>query len=190
MSQRNDEKREHGDDDVLNFPKGLVGLPELRRWILVDMEPTLPMKWLVSLDKEGFRVPITDPGFFTETYSFEIDDGSQKIVQADDVEDIVVMIISTVKENGRLITGNLSAPLIVNVNNRKGIQCVLEGSDYGLRHEIDQARFGDACQAYAAGHPENVIGTAVDKAMSGKYDQDESTDSVEHDLEEELVDVR
>jgi len=188
MNQQNDEKREHTEGDVLIFPKGLVGLPELRHWILVDMEPTLPMKWLVSLDKEGFRVPITDPGFFTETYSFEIDEGSQEIVQTDDVEDIVVLIISTVKDGGQRITGNLSAPLIVNVRNRNGIQCVLESGVYGMRHEIDTLRFGEACQAYASGHPENVVGTAVDKVMPGQYDQ--KTEPLEQDQEVELVDAR
>jgi flagellar assembly factor FliW len=190
MSQRNEETREYAESDVLHFPKGLVGLPELRRWIMVDMEPTLPMKWLVSLDKEGFRVPVTDPGFYSEKYSFEIDDGSQKIVQADDVEDIVVMIISTVGDQGQRVTGNLSAPLVVNVRNRKGIQCVLESGAYGLSHEIDQVRFGEACQAYASGHPENVVGTAVDKAMTGQYDEDPATEPLERDLEGELVDAR
>lgn len=190
MTQAKDETRSPREQDVLTFPNGLVGLPDLKRWILVDMKPVLPMKWLVSLDREGFRLPVTDPGFYTEAYGFEIDDGSQRIIGAVDVEDVVVMIISTVQAGGKRITGNLSAPLIVNVKNRKGIQCVLEGVSYGLRHEIDQQRFGEACQAYAAGHPENVVGTAVDKAMTGRYDEGQSAEPLEHDPEAELVDVR
>ncbi len=176
--------------DVLTFPSGLVGLPELKRWMLVDMEPPLPMKWLTSLDEEGFRVPVTDPGFYAESYSFEIEDGSQKVLQASDIEDIVVMIISTVYPGGSRITGNLSAPLVVNVNNRIGVQCVLEGANFNMRTEIDNQRFGDACLAYTAGHPENVVGTAVDKVLQGKYDQEQETVPRERELDEELVDTR
>ncbi len=190
MSQANEETRTHRPEDVLTFRNGLVGLPELKRWILVDMEPVLPMKWLQSLDREGFRLPITDPGFYTEAYSFEIDDASQAVINAEDVEDIVVMIISTVHPGGQRITGNLSAPLVVNVKNRKGIQCILESGHYGMRHEINQLRFGEACQAYAAGHPETVVGTAVDKAMTGGYDEDGSAEPTVRDPEAELVDVR
>ncbi|MBU0743694.1 flagellar assembly protein FliW [bacterium] len=190
MQQPYVENRVPGESEVLTFPSGLVGLPEMRRWILVDMEPPLPMKWLKSLDREGFRVPVTDPGFFTEQYSFEIDDASQKVVQAEGIDDVVVMIISTVHAGGSRVTGNLSAPLVVNVTNRIGVQCVLEIGNYSLRQEIHSQRFGDACLAYAAGHPENVVGTAVDKVMQASYDQARAADPRERELDEELIDAR
>lgn len=176
--------------DILTFPSGLVGLPELKRWILVDMDPPLPMKWLQSLDEEGFRVPVTDPGFYAESYSFEIEDAAQKVLQAKQIEDIVVMIISTVYSGGSRITGNLSAPLVVNAANRRGVQCVLENDKFNMRTEIDTKRFGDACLAYTAGHPENVVGTAVDKVLQGQYDQEQETVPQERELDEELVDTR
>ena len=190
MRSESTETREPRQSDILTFPAGLVGLPDLKRWILVDMDPPLPMKWLTSLDREGFRVPVTDPGFFAETYSFEIEDASQKVLKAGQIEDIVVMIISTVYAGGSRITGNLSAPLAVNVNNRIGVQCVLEDANFNMRTEIDDVRFGDACLAYTAGHPENVVGTAVDKVLQGKYDQEQETVPGERELDEELVDTR
>ena len=189
MTQSSDMTREYREEDVLTFPRGLVGLPELKRWILVDMQPVLPMKWLQSLDRDGFRLPVTDPGFYAESYGFEIDDTAQKSIRVDDVDDIVVMIISTVESGGERITGNLSAPLIVNVSNRKGLQYIIEGADYGMKQEIDTIRFGEACQAYAAGHPENVVGTAVDKALAGRYDDEGSSEPSTRDPEAELVDV-
>jgi len=190
MPHSHDEKREARESDVLFFPAGLVGLPQLQRWILVDMDPPLPMKWLQSLDREGFRVPVTDPGFFSEKYSFEIDDVAQKALEAEGIDDIVVMIISTVQAGGGSVTGNLSAPLVVNVTSRVGVQCVLEGSNYDMHKEIDDRRFGDACLAYTAGHPENVVGTAVDKVMWGRYDNKQPVASSEHEPDEELIDVR
>lgn len=189
MQQSHVDKREPHENDVLTFPSGLVGLPDLKRWILVDMDPPLPMKWLQSLDREGFRVPVTDPGFYIEKYSFEIDDASQKVLHAAGIDDIVVMIISTVKAGGSRVSGNLSAPLVVNVTNRVGVQCVLEDANYTLQKEIDNQRFGDACLAYTAGHPENVVGTAVDKVMQSKYDEDRSADPHERELDEELIDA-
>jgi flagellar assembly factor FliW len=190
MRPDNHENREPRQSDILTFPNGLVGLPDLQRWNLVDMDPPLPMKWLTSLDREGFRVPVTDPGFFAEKYSFEIDDASQRILQAEQIEDIVVMIVSTVYPGGSRITGNLSAPVVVNVANRTGIQCVLEGDNYNMRQEIHSQRFGEACLAYEAGHPENVVGTAVDKVLDSRYDQEQEAVPPERVLDEELVDTR
>ena len=133
------------------FPRGLVGLPELKRWILVDMDPPLPMKWLQSLDREGFRLPVIDPGYYVDEYAFAVDAESQELLATDTVDDLLVMIVSTITEGGARITGNLSAPLVVNHRNRRGVQAVLADDSYPLRQEIDQVRFGAAVAACLAG---------------------------------------
>jgi len=147
---RPQEDRKWAQREIL-FPQGLVGLPGLRRWILVDMDPPLPMKWLQSLDREGFRLPVIDPGYYVEEYAFSVDGPSQQLLATDDVDDLLVMVISTITSGGNSVTGNLSAPLIVNYRNRRGVQMILTDGDYPLRQEIDQGRFGAAVAACLAG---------------------------------------
>lgn len=165
MSERNTHNAHREAGAVITFAEGLVGLPELKRWILVDMDPPLPMKWLQSLDREGFSVPVTDPGFFAADFGFEIPDAAQERIGIEDVSDVVVMIISTVGSGGASVTGNLNAPLIVNVNNRKGMQQILNDSRWSLQQPIDTLAFGAACQAYRDGEPERVVGVSVERVL-------------------------
>ncbi len=157
------------DAATLTFRDGLVGLPELKRWILVDMDPPLPMKWLQSLDRVAFRVPVADPGYFHGEYGFEVQAPVLERLGVADPQDLVVMVIATVAVGGDGITGNLSAPLLVNSKNRNGLQMILVDERWNLRHPIDQARFGRACRdvrsvGVADGRP-----TAVDKDRIGGY---------------------
>jgi len=154
---------------TLTFRDGLVGLPDLKRWILVDMDPPLPMKWLQSLDRVAFRVPVADPGYFHGEYGFEVQAAVLERLGVADPEDLVVMVIATVAVGGASVTGNLSAPLLVNSKNRNGLQMVLVDERWNLRHPIDQDRFGRACRdirtvGVADGRP-----TAVDKERTGGY---------------------
>jgi flagellar assembly factor FliW len=165
MYERNTHNAPREAGAVIHFAEGLVGLPGLKRWILVDMDPPLPMKWLQSLDQDDFRVPVTDPGFYAEDYGFEVQEAVQRRLGLDNVGDVVVMVISTISDGGARITGNLNAPLIVNVNNRKGIQQILTDERWPLRQEIDRVSFGAACQAYLDGESDRVLGVSVERVL-------------------------
>ncbi|MDO9694564.1 MAG: flagellar assembly protein FliW [Candidatus Latescibacteria bacterium] len=160
-------KVQNDGDATLIFRDGLVGLPDLKRWILVDMDPPLPMKWLQSLDRVAFRVPVADPGYFHQEYGFEVQASVLERLAVEDPQDLVVMVIATVGEGGRSVSGNLSAPLLVNSKNRNGLQMVLVDERWHLRHPIDEVRFGSACRA--AQTAEAMLSTTVDKDRSGGY---------------------
>ncbi len=167
---------------TLTFRDGLVGLPELKRWILVDMDPPLPMKWLQSLDRVAFRVPVADPGFFHDDYGFEVRPSVLERLGVDDPQDLVVMVIATVGEGGGSVSGNLSAPLMVNSKNRNGLQMVLVDERWTLRHPIDQVRFGIACREARSAEAATWSATAVDKDRSGGYAVGSRNTSVVEDL--------
>ncbi len=59
---------EYADEAVIQLPEGLIGLPELRRWLLLDMDQDVPMRWLQSIDRPGFGVPVMPPVFFADEY--------------------------------------------------------------------------------------------------------------------------
>jgi flagellar assembly factor FliW len=140
----------HRRDDEIILSEGLVGLPNLKRWILKDMDPPMPLKWLESLDRPGFRLPVTDPVYYDEAYAFELDDRAETLLHGPTAEDLVVMIVTNIHDGGERITGNMAAPVVVNVNNRNGLQCILNEQNYCLHHEIDYVRFGNDVAALEA----------------------------------------
>ena len=130
------------EQDVILLPEGLIGLPELKRWILCDMDEDVPMKWLQSIDRAEFCVPVTAPGFFHDGYEVAIPQRIHDMLGGGAVEEHVVLIIATVAAGGERITGNLAAPLVVHSGTRRGIQLALEDRDLSMREEIDYLKFG------------------------------------------------
>jgi len=134
---------DQGPQGVIHMPDGMVGLPGLKSWHLAENNPPLPLMWFQSLDRPGFRVPVVDPGYFDRGFAFELDDHAEAELGSPAAEDLVVMIVTTVHEGGRKVTGNMAAPIVVNTKNWKGLQCILDERKYSLHQEIDYVRFGD-----------------------------------------------
>jgi len=130
-----------GSPGGIHLVEGMVGLPGLQRWELADNDPPMPLMWLQSLDRPGFRVPVTDPGYFDSNYSFDLNCEAESKLGTSSVEDLVVMIVTTVHQGGQKVTGNMTAPIVVNTKTWKGLQCILDDRKYSLHQEIDYVRF-------------------------------------------------
>ena len=133
---------EYDDANVIDLPDGLIGLPKLRRWLLLDMEQDVPMRWFQSLDRPEFGVPVMPPVFFTEEFEIKATTSLQRRLSADGEPDLVTMIIATVHAGGELITGNLRAPLVLDAVTRRGAQLALDDERLSTRQEIDYFKFG------------------------------------------------
>jgi flagellar assembly factor FliW len=119
----------------ITLDSGLIGLPNLKKWTLLKSETDLPIMWLQSLDDKGFRIPVSDPGLFCMSYKPVIPANAQKHFIND--EDIVVMIVTTIPTSGGVITGNLTAPLLVSASGMTGIQIIQENRSYSMRQPLD-----------------------------------------------------
>jgi len=111
------------EEKIINFPEGLVGLPDLKRFIIIDHKDT-PIKWLQSIDDPDMAFIVASPDIITTGYSIDLDKTVKQNLRAEDNNDIVVLVILRV--SGEEIIANLQGPLIINANNMRGAQIVLE----------------------------------------------------------------
>jgi len=139
----------YADRDIITLPEGLVGLPHLRQWILLDMGAGLPLKWMQSVNDGNFGLPVTTPDFYDQDYAPRLPEETLRGMGGS-VGDMVTLIITTVHPGGERLTGNLAAPLLVQPATRRGAQLVLDDQRWPLRQEMDYVRFGLAAQAGAA----------------------------------------
>jgi len=149
----------YAERDVITLPEGLVGLPHLRQWILLDMGPGLPLKWMQSVNDGNFGLPVTTPDYFDQDYAPRLPEETARRLGGSPA-DMVTLIITTVHPGGERLTGNLAAPVVVQPGTRKGAQLVLDDQRWPLRQEMDYVRFGLAAQAgaaEAAGPPAGLI---------------------------------
>jgi flagellar assembly factor FliW len=111
------------DEKIINFPEGLVGFPRLKRFIVIDHKDTL-IKWLQSIDDPDMAFIVASPDIMTGEYSINLDSTVRKYLQLENDNDLVILLILRVE--GEEVIANFQGPLIINAQNMRGAQIVLE----------------------------------------------------------------
>ena len=88
-------KLAYREEDIIHLPEGLVGMPDLRNWLVLEMGDDLPMKWFQSLDRGDFGFPVSQPAFFADTYDVPIPPEVDHILMGREGEWLATMIITT-----------------------------------------------------------------------------------------------
>jgi len=125
------------EEAVWQFPVGLVGLPDYRRFArLPFVDPGLPFEWLQSIEDPAFAILVVSPEGFIPDYVVELhpDDLSAIGLSEGDRGDILCIV--TVHETLPDMTINLLAPIIVNPRQRLAMQVPLVGTGYALHHPL------------------------------------------------------
>jgi flagellar assembly factor FliW len=117
---------------VLNFPQGLIGFREARRFALLDASrPGSPFRCLVCLDEPDLGFVVCDPVALWPAYAADLPPPEHGRA-----EDVAVLALVTVPSNALEMTANLMAPLVVDCQTRTGRQCVLDTGRYSTRHPL------------------------------------------------------
>lgn len=123
-------------EDLIELPSGLIGFPELKRYVLLDHDKDSPFKWLQSLDDGAIAFVLINPLLFKPEYTVEVTEAEVSDLELKNEDDAVISVIITIPTNPQNMTANLKAPLVFNLQNRKGKQLVLSNSAYTTRHNI------------------------------------------------------
>lgn len=122
---------EFDSDEVLQIDGGLVGLPELRRFVLFEAKPGSPFSWLQSLDDPAMAFLVTEPSRYLPTYESEV------ARRCSDIDDAVILATANVPAGRpRDTTLNLSGPIVLDAATRRGRQMVLEDGAYTTRYRV------------------------------------------------------
>ncbi len=162
------------DADVIELPAGLIGFPELKRYVLLDHDKESPFKWLQSLDDGAIAFVLINPLLFKPDYTVEVTEAEVSDLTIEAEEDAVISVIITMPSNPQNMTANLKAPLVFNLKNRKGKQVILNNPAYTTRHNIMEevkkravTAEGDAVKQVVEQAKEAQEVAAVGKAESG-----------------------
>lgn len=120
---------EYDESEIINFAEGLIGLPKMRRAVLIPMDEYRPFCWLASLDDEQNRFVVINPNEVFADYSPNIPSELNKT-------DLQMLAIVKISSDWEETTINLRAPIFINVETRKGAQVVLSESTYDLAESL------------------------------------------------------
>ena len=136
---------EVNEEKVINFDEGIIGFPDLNRFMLIhDVEAEKKtVSWLQSIDEPAFAMPVVDPLAVDKEYNPVVEDELLKPLGDMVEEDIIVLVTMTVPADVKKATVNLKAPIVVNSNNLKACQIILEDEKYLVKHPVYDALKGN-----------------------------------------------
>jgi flagellar assembly factor FliW len=108
--------------DELLFPLGLMGLEDCRRWVILTDSENSALGWLQSIEHGHIALGIVSPRRFVSDYQLRIDRDDLRVLELTTDYDAEVAVIASRQDSG--LTLNLRAPLVVNVQQRRGCQVV------------------------------------------------------------------
>ncbi len=161
------------EEDVIFLPSGLVGFPELKKYVLLDHEKDSPFKWLQSLDDGAIAFVLINPLLFKPDYSVEVSESEVGELELESEEDAVISVIITMPSNPQNMTANLKAPLIFNLRNRRGRQIILSSSEYTTRHNIMEE-----VKKRAVSSETEAFQEVIEKVKDGQREQNPSKKAV------------
>ena len=125
------------DDKILIFEEGLFGFEDYKKFALIDSEYE-PFIWLQSIENQNLAILIIDPFLVCSSYEADIDDSSLAKIGVTRPEDVVIMTIVTVPQDGSAITANFQGPLVINKQNKKCLQVILTDNRWTTKVDIVQ----------------------------------------------------
>ncbi|MBP1627077.1 MAG: fliW [Holophagaceae bacterium] len=128
------------DEVILQFPKGLVGFPDLKSFRLFEPAGSYPLKFLQAVDQEEISFTCIDAGAIKGDYEFTLDEEDAAFLALEKPQDALVLAMVVIPEDPRKMTANLAGPLVVNVHSRNGRQLVLNPELYPLKYPFIQER--------------------------------------------------
>jgi flagellar assembly factor FliW len=133
----------YDESDVITFDEGLVGLPQLRRMVVITQPEISPFLWLASVEDPEKAFLVMEPRTQFDHYAPAIPaQVCGRIGLKDDEEPLLLAIVRILPE-WQSSTVNLRAPLIVSPGAMRGVQAVLTDSPY----RVDESLAGMAAAA-------------------------------------------
>ncbi|MBM9537400.1 flagellar assembly protein FliW [Desulfobulbus alkaliphilus] len=123
---------EYDPSNVIHFPDGLIGLDQLKRFLVIPNKKQGPLFWIQSIDDPAFAFVVTDPTNFFLDYVVLPDDKEREKLGIDPQGTCFVLAIVSVLEN-KDITLNLSGPILYAPETNRAMQVILEDSCYDTR---------------------------------------------------------
>ncbi|WP_418223613.1 flagellar assembly protein FliW [Clostridium isatidis] len=124
------------ENEIIYFEKGIPGFDELKKYIIKEVDEESPFKIMQSIENAELGFIIISPFEIKKDYEIKL---SNEIIEALNIQNQKdVLLYSIVKLDSKIenITANLKAPLVININSKKGQQYILDKEDYNIREKV------------------------------------------------------
>ncbi len=112
------------ENDIISFEQKIFGFEEYTDYIMLfDDEFNGEIAWLQSTEEPDLCFIIANPALTVNNYEPKFEKEAKKIVGEGTYECWLVMVV---KEDFKESTVNLKSPIVINLDNQKAMQLILE----------------------------------------------------------------
>lgn len=127
---------EFEENEIINFPEGLIGFYDKKRFIFYDYQKENPFKWLQNVDDGELAFIIVDPDEFITDYEPKVLKSDLTSLGLGSLSEAELCVMVVVPEDPQMMYANLLGPLVVNREARLGKQVILATEKYTTCHYI------------------------------------------------------
>lgn len=109
-------------EDVLVFPRGLIGFDDCRHWVLLADADNESLGWMQSVTRGEVAMAVVSPRRFLPDYRLRLTRGQLLPLEFSQFDQAYVLTI--VSKSDRALAVNLKAPLVINLDRRLGRQVI------------------------------------------------------------------
>ena len=130
---------EISDDKIITFDDGIIGFPDLKRFTLIHDEEVganAGIRYLQSMDEPAFAMPVMDPLVVKPDYDPEVNDELLSGLGELNENNLLVLVTVSVPSDLTKMTVNLQGPIVINAEERKAAQIIVDSSEYPVKFPI------------------------------------------------------
>lgn len=125
------------ENKLITFVNGIIGFPDLKDFLLIhDSDGNGNVRWMQSVQEPAFAMPVIDPLSVRADYNPSIEDELLKPLGGITPENMLVLVTITVPREIEKMSVNLKAPIVINGDNLKASQIIVEEDEYEVKFPI------------------------------------------------------
>lgn len=130
----------------IQIKAGLFGFEDKKEYVILESQYN-SFLWLQSINDKNLAFLVIDPFCFFDEYEIELDDETVADLGITKPSDVMILTIVTIPSDGSAVTANLQGPLIINKENKKAKQIILDSSQWTTKHSLHDAiaKRGEGC---------------------------------------------
>ena len=123
----------------LNFNGSILGFEEYNDFYILDnnSDKDSIFKILQSSENEDLSWIVLSPFVAFPDYELDVHDEDVKSLNIENEKDVIALVMVTIVNNDyENMTVNLLGPIIINLKNNLGKQCIIKSNKYTTKHKL------------------------------------------------------
>ena len=124
------------EENLIYFDYGIPGFEELKKFAIVDIAEYSPFLLLHSVEDYNIAMIVLNAGLLDLVEDLEIPEKKLKELNNNEDHEVGVFLILKITGTDKQITANTKAPVLINFQNQRGRQIILDNENLSMDFPI------------------------------------------------------